>query len=205
MRAGGKLLVFSKAAVPGKVKTRLAKDIGDEAACEIHKLLVDRTLDTGSQSQFSDKELWCTPDLSDPFLNDVAEPYGFSMRVQDGADLGERMSNALTDALKTHLWAVLVGTDCPALTACDLDEVSQALASGTEVAIGPALDGGYYLIGLTEPVPELFSGVSWGQSSVLETTRHKVGQLGLSSKEFNEYRDIDYLKDILEYRDLLDF
>lgn len=203
--ADGKILVFTKAPIPGQVKTRLAADIGNAKACEIHKQLVIRTLETVSNSNIPQQELWCSPNGEDPFLREQATYFNCVIQRQQGDDLGQRMAHAFEHALRDAPWAILIGTDCPALTAEDLNQVADLLASGASNVFGPALDGGYYLVGLSQFIPEIFRDVAWGTSQVMNTTRDKVGQLGLPSKEINAYRDVDYLSDILEYRDLFDF
>ena len=100
---------------------------------------------------------------------------GFLRQVEMG-DLGQRMHNALCQSLKTCDAAVLVGTDCPSLTRTDIDTACRQLLAGTDVVLGPATDGGYYLVGLRQPHPELFTGISWGRGEVLAQTLARARQ-----------------------------
>jgi hypothetical protein len=195
-RGGRLLLVFAKAPEPGRAKTRLIPAIGAEAAADLQRRLIERTLSTASSAQDWSTELWCHPHCQAPGLVDAGARHGIALRPQTGRDLGERMHDAIASSLTRIEHAVLIGTDCPELSTEHLDEAFGALDGAADVVLGPAEDGGYYLIGLRRPAPELFSDVPWGTDAVLETTRHRIRALGLRLHELPALRDLDRPEDL---------
>lgn len=195
-RDDGCLLVFTRAPVPGEVKTRLVPRLGEEGAARLHRWLVERALQVAAESEFARLSLYCTPDARHPFLVACARRYGAALRVQVGADLGERMQNALAVELQTASYAVLIGCDCPLLNAVHLNTAGEHLRAGDDAALGPAVDGGYVLIGLREPAPSLFSGLPWGTDGVLAATRQQLAALGWRWFELSEHWDLDRPEDL---------
>ncbi len=114
------------------------------------------------------------------------------------------MSYAMDDAISNRSYAVLIGCDCPVLTLEDLDSTVAALRQGYECVLGPAEDGGYVLIGLRQPVPEIFAGIEWGTSSVLGETRSRIDQMHLSCFELPIRWDLDRPSDLERFRNLPD-
>ncbi|HEY5763126.1 MAG TPA: TIGR04283 family arsenosugar biosynthesis glycosyltransferase [Rhodocyclaceae bacterium] len=190
------LLVFAKAPVPGAVKTRLIPAIGADAAAALAVRLLERTLTTAAAGRFASLQLWCTPDARHPALVVAATRHGASMHVQNGADLGERMQTALAEALTDHHAALLIGTDCPELSVDDLRNAAQQLAGPRDVALVPAADGGYVLIGLTRPSAAVFAGVDWGSPRVMDQTRARAAAAGLRLHFGRTLRDIDHPEDL---------
>lgn len=189
-----RVAVFAKAPVPGEVKTRLAPLLGTEGAALLHAALVRRTLAVAAESGVGRVELWCTPDASHPLFATCAAEFGAALRVQQGADLGQRMRAAFDAALGENAALVLIGCDCPALDAAVLREAATALAAHDAV-IAPAEDGGYVLVGLSRPQPALFAGIEWGGSSVMADTRARLERAGARWKELETLWDIDRPED----------
>ncbi|MBT4889419.1 MAG: DUF2064 domain-containing protein, partial [Rhodospirillales bacterium] len=107
------------------------------------------------------------------------------------------------DGLKEFSCAVVIGCDCPWLTLDDLEQAYRRLTIDKEVVLGPASDGGYYLLGLSSPRPMLFENMSWGDSSVLNETRRRLSKAGLSWSELTEHPDLDRPEDLIAYNQLV--
>jgi len=188
-----RLLVFARAPVAGQAKTRLIPALGAEGAARLHGRLVRRALEAASGSGAGFVELWCAPDCSHEFLQDCARSSGCRLQAQTAGDLGQRMRAALEAGLP----AVLLGSDAPGLTADTVRTAAATLARGSDCVLVPALDGGYVLIGLTVPAPQLFEGIGWGGPQVLEQTRRRCMQLGLRFVELPACPDIDRPEDLV--------
>jgi uncharacterized protein len=154
------IIVFAKAPVPGAAKTRLLPALGAWGAARLHARLVRQAVRTALASGCGPVELHGSARHS--FFRSLKTRF----RLQRGRDLGERMHHALS----RNPGAILIGTDCPALTAADLRRATRLLRSGAEVVIAPAEDGGYALIGARRVPVELFRDIAWGTSSVYDET-----------------------------------
>lgn len=190
------LLVFTRTPDPGNVKTRLLSVMDAPRAAAIQTGLLQRTLETARASAADIIELWCTPTTQHPVLFELEDRFSLTLRKQAGADLGERMSSAMEQALERYRHVALIGSDCMDLAAADIDLALEQLAAGTDVVLGPALDGGYYLIGLSRLYRQLFTGIEWGTDRVLEETRERVAQSGLKLFELPARRDLDRPEDL---------
>lgn len=189
------LLVFLKPPRPGYVKTRLARTLGDAEALRIYRFLLDTTLATARQVD-AERQLW------------FAEPPGaykdwpadeFSLHIQTGADLGERMQEAFRQAFAAGAErTVIIGADCPELEGEHLREAFSALAV-SDLVVGPAPDGGYYLLGMRRFCPDLFADIAWSTPTVLALTLEKAAQLGLTVHFLPELSDIDVEEDWIAY------
>ncbi|HLB15429.1 MAG TPA: TIGR04282 family arsenosugar biosynthesis glycosyltransferase [Burkholderiales bacterium] len=193
------IIVFAKAPRPGAVKTRLIPALGAAGAARLHERLVERTLATAAAAGVGPLEL-CVDPASDPFLAARAAAYGATLTGQGPGDLGARMHRAFERALAGASAAILVGADCPALTLEYLREARDGLASGYDVVIGPAADGGYVLIGLRHVDSSLFERIRWGGPEVLEDTRTRFGALGWRWRELDTLWDIDRPEDLERLR-----
>ena len=196
IKAQTALLIFAKAPVPGQVKTRLIPALGATGATEIHNQLLRQTLATARRSSIRSLTLCCALDAKHPALLEYAERFSLRLEDQVDGDLGERMGFALEQTLQDHRQALLIGSDCVELTEFDLDLARCKLAEGCEVVLGPAHDHGYYLIGMTAPRWQLFTGIEWGTDQVLAETRKRITQLDLKSFELPARRDIDRPEDL---------
>jgi rSAM/selenodomain-associated transferase 1 len=191
------ILVFARAPIPGRAKTRLIPAIGPWGAARVHAALVARTVTVAARSRAGRVTLCAACSPLHPFLAGLARRRGIAIGVQRGGGLGRRMSVALARALQEAPYAVLVGSDCPALQTVDLDATLQALADGADAVLGPALDGGYWLIGLRRPAHWLFQGVDWGTERVLAQTRAKLRHHDWRWQELAIRADLDRPEDLL--------
>lgn len=185
------LIIFQKNAILGKVKTRLAASIGDERALEIYDWLTDYTHRISKEVQV-DKFIFYS-DFIPEFTDQLPEE--FNLEVQSGDSLGERMKNAFNQlGSRGYTSIVIIGTDCPDLQTSDLNTAFLTL-SQADLVIGPAQDGGYYLLGMSRFFPELFDEMPWSTHKVLELTLNKADSLNLDYEFLNILSDIDTIKD----------
>ncbi len=186
------LAVFSKNPVEGKVKTRLAGTIGNIRALEIYEAL-RRLTDAATSPVKARRVIWYSDFI--PQTDTLLSP-GTEARLQQGKDLGERMHNAFCEMFSSgSLLVVLIGTDCPDISAAIIEKAF-ALLESSDAVLGPAMDGGFYLIGLKQRIPELFLGRTWSTSTVLEETLDKLETKGFSFSLLPELRDIDTFEDL---------
>lgn len=183
-----RLIVFVKAPRPGTVKTRLAQSVGAESACQIYRELVGRVMrEAGSLPA---GELRFSPADG---LVEIEEwmPAGWRARPQAEGDLGQRMAEAFATAFREGVTrAVLIGSDCPQITRDDVRAAASALADHDAV-FGPADDGGYWLVALRHPVPELFENIRWSTESALDDTLAAARRLGLKMRLLRMLSDVD--------------
>lgn len=186
-----RLLVFSKAPVPGQVKTRLIPLLGAGGAAALYAGLLDATLEKATGAGLCPVELWCTPDTRHAHFERARAQYDLRLRQQPAGDLGRRMSRALFTVLQEARHAVLIGADCPGLTAGDVDAALGALAEGVDVVLGPATDGGYYLVGVSAHHPYLFEDIAWGSARVRAATLDRCRRHHLHWTCLVEHADVD--------------
>lgn len=184
------LIVFVKNIKLGKVKTRLAKTIGDQGAFEVYKELVEITENATSKVD-------C--DIHIYFSEAVIETkWEKSFKtVQNGADLGERMKNAFQNGFeKGYERIVLIGSDLPDISSQTINEGFFNL-NKSEVVFGPAKDGGYYLIGLTKMHDFIFHNKPWSQSNLLKETILDLQKRNISFETLETLNDIDTFEDLV--------
>jgi len=196
------LIVFAKAPVPGKVKTRLLCRLTPEEAAGLYKRFVRATLDIASECIGACASLnirlflACSPSVTHPFFREISEQYNIRLVEQRGRDLGERMMNALSDALaEGYRRVVIIGSDSPTLPA-DFIARGFVCLRDVDVVIGPAEDGGYYLIGAAGRVPPIFDGMRWSSSHVLDETIDRLRRNDISYDLLPVWYDIDTPEDI---------
>lgn len=194
-RSDARLLVFAKAPRPGEVKTRLTPLLGEQGAAALHARLVKHTLATARASGIGQIELHCAPDCDDPFFLFCGGRYGVSLVSQAEGDLGTRMCHAFERALGHARHAIVIGADCPALTARHLRNAERVLSAGWDAVFAPTEDGGYALIGLTRCDARLFEGIAWGAANVMRDTRNKLSALGWRWQELQTLWDVDRPED----------
>ena len=195
-------MIFCKAPVAGQVKTRLTTELSAEQAMQVHIELAQRTLQLATQPHLCSVQLWCMPTTHHAFFTESAQTYHVTLLQQQGLDLGERMNNAFCRALNSHSRAVIIGCDCPSLTERDLEAALAALNQKSSCVLAPAEDGGYVLIGLNQPQPELFDNMPWGTEQVLEQTRSRIKHANLRYQELKQQWDVDTPADLARYRAL---
>jgi len=186
------LLIFTRNPQPGKVKTRLAATIGNEATLQIYKQLLLHTVSMTYQLPI-DKIIFYSDYIDQ---EDVWESTYYHKQVQQGSELGERMKNAFASTFeREYNKIVIIGTDCPGLNA-EIIMNAFATLDKNDVVIGPAEDGGYYLLGMKQLNRALFEDIHWSTSTVLDDTKNKCAALHL------KYGLLPLLKDIDEEKDL---
>jgi uncharacterized protein len=196
------VIIFTKAPIPGTVKTRLCPALTSDEAASLHGSLVLDAIERTKTLSGAILYVAGTPDLSHPFFKVLEGRYGARLLLQCGQDLGSRMSQAMEDVFALgHDTVILTGTDLPTMPRQYLKQAIDLLRSH-DVVLGPTMDGGYYLIGLRQAVPELFRGIPWSTASVLEDTRKKATSRGLSVALLPECRDLDELDDLKAFIDV---
>lgn len=195
------MLVFAKAPVAGEVNTRLIPDIGIDAATELQSELIHSRLAALKGQGLCNVHLWCAPDCEHDFFQHCKNKYEVDLFKQQGADLGERMSLAIKESLQSFKRVVLIGTDAPSLTIDHIEESINQLGD-KEIVIGPAEDGGYVLIGMSQHCDNIFQSVLWGSDRVLEATREKIRENNLTSFELELCWDIDRFEDYRRYKNM---
>lgn len=184
------VVVLTKAPIAGYAKTRLIPLLGAKGAADAQRVLILKTIRMVLGSPFRSASLWCAPDRSHEMFQAMRRSFGIDTFDQVGDDLGARMLQAFT-GLATNRPVLLIGTDCPILSAEHLRLCDAALRNGADAAIVPAEDGGYALIGLRRPVPELFTGIAWGSDAVMQQTRERLHRLRLHHFETEAVWDVD--------------
>ena len=192
MSAALKIAVFTRAPIPGAAKTRLIPALGAEGAAQLHAALAEHAIRQALDSNTGPVELWCAPDASHPFFAQCAREHGVTLRAQPAGDLGDKMLAAFVAANGPLL---LMGSDCPSITAADLRTCAGELAAGADAVFLPAEDGGYGLVGATRPIPEIFAGVEWGGPRVMAQTREKLEASSLRWCEPRVVWDVDLPED----------
>ncbi len=196
----GRILIFAKAPVPGQVKRRLAKDIGEAEAARVYRAMLEYVVAMAVRSDLAPVTLCVTPDSSHPFLQSLSERFDLEVEIQKGNDLGTRMAKALESALESAEYALLIGSDCPLLDEAYLAQGLDALEQGAEALFGPAEDGGYALVGLGHIKPVLFAGIPWGGDQVMAITRQTCRVHDIALKELAMLYDIDGEEDLERFR-----
>ncbi len=184
---GPLLLVFLKNPEPGKVKTRLAATIGDEQALAIYLRLLEHTASACAPLAVQ-KEAWYAQRV--PQEGEWQMP-GMIARQQVGQDLGERMEHAFNEGFSSgHSPVIIIGTDCPSLTTAILQDASDSL-DAHDAVIGPARDGGYYLLGLSAPFTDVFRNKQWSTETVFAETMSDLDLAGRRTHVLPELIDVD--------------
>lgn len=188
------LLVFARAPRPGTVKTRLARTIGDEAAAGLYGRMGHRIVASVEDAPARMVVCYDPPD-AEPEIRRWLDPSPRRYMPQGGGDLGTRMARMFDRAFADANRVVAIGTDAPATDSGRVAHALEALETA-DVVLGPARDGGYYLIGLRRPRPELFRGIRWGTGAVLAETRSRAERLGLRVTWLELESDIDTDEDL---------
>lgn len=189
------LIVFAKAPMAGFAKTRLIPALGEVGAAHLADRLLAHALAQACAAAIGPVELCCWPDTSHPAFQNLAQVHGVTLSDQGEGDLGEKMARALGRALQTHQGAIVMGTDAPGVDALYLQDAAAALQY-QDAVFGPALDGGYTLVGLRAAQPALFDAMPWSTSSVMGETRLRLARLGIAHAELAVLSDVDEPADL---------
>jgi rSAM/selenodomain-associated transferase 1 len=190
-----RILIFAKAPVAGKVKTRLIPALGAEGAAALAAEMLHRTASEASAAALGPVELCANPDSGHPDWRGQIPP-GLDLSAQGEGDLGQRMARAARRAIDDGEHVILIGTDCPDLDRARLVEAAAAL-EWHDAIIHPARDGGYVLLGLRRFDPSLFEGIAWSTSAVAAATIARIEALGWSLKVGATLHDMDEPADLL--------
>lgn len=191
------LLLLTRSPVKGKVKTRLIPCLGEDGATVAHKELVLNTLNTLDNCDFVDKKVWLKGERS---VFDSCFSTSFFISEQKSNDLGENMLEAAKQALIDYQHVIIIGSDCPDLSTHDIQQARKDLNNGDDLVLGPAEDGGYYLIGFSQLYSELFSGIEWGTEKVFNTTLQKAKDLSLGVSTLTMHYDVDTAEDYARFK-----
>ena len=184
------LIIFTRNPVLGKVKTRLAKTVGDKTALDIYHFLLQKTKEVTKKISCDKKVYYSEKIIED----DLWDQYIYQKKEQYGNDLGERMKNAFNDGFKNNYEKIIViGSDLFDLESSHINEAFKKL-NHNNVVIGPALDGGYYLIGLKKLHPKIFQNKNWGTSSVRKETLKNLEKVDVHLLPM--LNDVDVIEDI---------
>lgn len=195
------LLIFARLPELGKVKTRLAQGIGDEAALAVYRELLARTR-AAADGVGGQKKVWLTQAVAVPFMPEAvaAEWPGYAWQPQPPGDLGDKMLSAFAHSFAAGAACVVViGTDCPGLSTALLRQAFELLTTH-DVVVGPAADGGYYLLGMRGLYQDLFRNKTWSTASVLPDTLADAARLGLHVACLPTLHDVDTASDLAEWR-----
>jgi rSAM/selenodomain-associated transferase 1 len=199
------LAVFARAPELGRVKTRLCPPFTGDEAVRFHRALVEDTLDHLGKLERPDLSRVLL--LSRPLLQatDLDIPRGWTVGIQAPGDLGEKLSSFFQGAFRREVRRVLVlGSDSPTLPLKVIEDAFEDLER-VDVTLGPATDGGYYLIGARLFIPELFHGISWGTQEVLRQTRQVLDRLGHRYHLLVPWYDVDRPADLDKLREEIAF
>jgi rSAM/selenodomain-associated transferase 1 len=188
------LVVFAKYPEPGKVKTRLGSEIGAERAADLYRELLLATIEEASRLAGVDVVVAYTPRTDEEKFEALLGDRCQLLPQHDG-DLGERIDAAFRDLLATRKTAVIIGADSPTLPTAYLRDAFTSLSSH-DLTLGPTEDGGYYLVGLQHPQPDLFAGIPWSTDQVFDVTRERARELGLRLRILPVWHDIDTVIDL---------
>jgi rSAM/selenodomain-associated transferase 1 len=189
------LIVVAKEPVPGFTKTRLCPPFTPEAAAEFYRCLMLDTLALMARLDIADHTVAYTPPRSRAYFENLA-PNGFRLVAQDGADLGERLANALGHHFELGYGRVVImNSDGPTLPLTHLEEAFSGL-DAADITLGPGHDGGYYLIGMRRLHPDLFQGIAWSTAQVIPQTMAICHRLGLKVHQLGEWYDVDVAADL---------
>lgn len=192
-----RIVIMAKAPVAGFAKTRLIPALGARGAAGLAAALLRRTVQTALAAGVGPVELCATPGHQQADWHGTRLPAAAVWSDQGAGDLGQRMAQAAQRTLAGGEAVVLIGTDCPALSASDLQQAAAALQPGQfDAAMTPTFDGGYALLGLARFDARVFEGIAWSTSGVAATTLERAAQLGWRVMRFQTRHDIDEPADL---------
>jgi rSAM/selenodomain-associated transferase 1 len=195
------LIVFAREPLPGKVKTRLAASLGDQRATRLYENMLQEVLKTARQlSNVRTTTFWACESAA---LSRLAERYKCRSRLQNAGELGQRMQAACQEMFAEGCdICCIIGSDAPDLPISYIVDAYRHLEmQHADVVFGPSSDGGYYLLGLRQVWPQLFTKISWGSAEVLTQSLAAAKEAGLTTVLLPEWQDIDTAEDLRAYQD----
>ena len=194
------VIVFTRAPLAGRVKTRLAARLGEVRATRLHERLTAAALGTALASRCGPVELHAT--RRHGWLTMLSRRAKVRVRLQKGTDLGDRMAHATRAALRRAPFVLLMGSDCPELAPRELRRAARWLAGRADVVLAPARDGGYALVGLRRPAEFLFRDIAWGSERVYAESAARLKNSGWRLRALDAVSDIDRPEDLPRVRSL---
>ena len=193
------LIIFTRYPEPGQTKTRLIPALGPEGAAQLHRQMAEKMVRTAQElAKLQSVSIEIQYTGSDLQLMQNWLGLDLTYQLQGTGDLGDRIIQAFQDAFMAGKSAVvIVGTDCPDLS-CEILSQAFEILQHQDIVIGPAQDGGYYLIGLSRLIPELFQGINWGTAEVLQQTIAICQNLNHSVGDLPQLADVDRPEDLIE-------
>ncbi len=192
------LIIFIKHPEPGKVKTRLARDIGETKATRIYSYMAETIIDKTSDPINYITIIFYDPPGKVEEIKNWINKREVQYLPQTGSNLGDKISNAFEKVFTMGTnKAVIIGSDCIDVSKDIINEALSSLES-TDVILGPAEDGGYYLLGLSKFVPEIFQDIEWSTENVLRQTIEKISENNLKFNLLKSLKDIDTVDDLKE-------
>lgn len=192
------LIIFTRYPEPGKTKTRLISTLGAAGAATLQRQMTEHTM-SNARKLFSRRSVVVEVHFAGGNQSLMADWLGDDLiyQPQGDGDLGSRMGRSLSNAFRGGAeFVVIIGTDCPGLNANLIATAFNYLHQAHDLVLGPAIDGGYYLIGLRRFIPELLTGISWGTAEVLHQTVNIAEQLNLAVAYLPELADVDRPEDL---------
>lgn len=188
------LIIFTRNPKLGKVKTRLAKSVGNETALEVYQFLLNRTKEVTQDLNY-DKIVYYSEEIEQ---GDIWNETIYQKNVQNGSDLGTKMKNAFQHGFDNGYGTiVLIGSDLPNISKEIITSGFKHLQNN-DVVFGPAIDGGYYLIGLSKMNTSIFENKPWSQDSLLDVTLQELSEQKSSVSLLTPFNDIDTFDDLIE-------
>jgi len=194
------LVIVAKEPLPGKVKTRLFPKFSPEVAADLYRCFLHDRIQEVSTLNGVDRAIAYTPEDARETFTALALA-GFELFAQQGKHLGERLNNIFLEKLSQGYKAVsIVDSDSPDLPKSLIKESFELLLSKqADIVFGPCYDGGYYLVGMRKPHPELFRNIPWSTENVLSVTLEKASKMGLNVKLLSTWNDLDTFEDLIEF------
>lgn len=186
--------ILARSPVPGQVKTRLIPLVGEEGAASLQAWMLQRTVAMALEADVGPVTLWCEGNSGHRAFVRCRELGPLRIRPQVAGDLGRRMLAAVQES-PIVAGTLVIGTDCPVLSAAHLREAARSLADRDAVLI-PVEDGGYVLIGMKAPSAAAFSGIDWGTAQVMAQTRQRLAAMGWRWDEQATLWDVDRPEDV---------
>ena len=198
------LAVMAKAPLPGAVKSRLVPPLTHEQATEFYRALLLDQLDHLNSLEIADLYIAFTPSDAKGLIESLL-PADYGCFPQCDGDLGARMAAVFAElSRRGHGNSIVIGSDLPPVPLGTLREGFEQLSTARQVVLGPSRDGGYYLIGLNRPVPEIFSDMTWSHERVLTETTARLARLGIDFRLLADWFDIDTRKDMEHLQAIVD-
>lgn len=190
------LYLFSKAPQPGLVKTRMQPALSAQHSAELATMMLEETMIKVCKQWPEERVLAASPDIEHPTLQTLARRYQFRLEQQIAGDLGTKMRHVLETGILQSNAAVVMGSDVPHIPEYVVGDIYEQLRTGNNV-VGPSLDGGFYMLGLTQCVEDIFEGIVWSTGSVFHRLQNNAKSKGIQLVEHPILRDIDNWDDLV--------